>query len=81
MNNIDINEIGLETVDTAKLLGITIDSHLTFKKHVTQAVSKARKRLFTLVLMKRYGLNTAGLTRLYASAIRSVYMQPPPGTQ
>ena len=72
VNNIDINETALETVDTAKLLGVTIDSHLTFKQHVTQAVSKARKRLFNLVLMKRYGLNTAGLTRLYATAIRSV---------
>ena len=43
----------LETVDSVKILGVTISSNLKWNKHVNESFKKANKRLYFLVLLKR----------------------------
>ena len=72
--NITVDTLELETVESAKLLGVSIDSHLTFKPHVINA----RKRRYTLILLKRSGLNKVGLLRMYTATTRPVIAHAAP---
>ena len=77
-NSITVDELKLETVENAKLLGIFINSHPTFKPHVTEGIRKVRKRLYKLIILKRNGLNKAFLLHLYTATMRPVvaYVAP-----
>ena len=48
------NEI--DNVQYAKLLGVTISSHLTWNKHVENIAAKAGKRVHMLYQLKRAGI-------------------------
>ena len=43
----------LETVDSAKILGVTISSNLKWHNHVNESIKIANKRLYFLVLLNR----------------------------
>ena len=43
----------LERVTSAKLVGLTISSNLTWNEHISDVIKKASKRLYFLVLLKR----------------------------
>ena len=50
----------VETVECAKLLGVTLSNDLTWNMHVDCIVKKAAKRVYML-----YQLNRAGISQLY----------------
>ena len=43
----------LETVESARILGVTISCNLKWNNHVNDVIKRANKRLYFLVLLKR----------------------------
>jgi len=62
----------MDTVTTAKFLGVTIDCYLTFQSHVTERITKARKLAYVLVRLKRVGIPTEDLIEIYRARILSL---------
>ena len=54
-------------VDTAKLLGVLVDSHLTFAPDIAKVISKARQKLYGILKLRQYGVDTAGV---YTAIVR-----------
>ena len=71
-DKIFVKDTPFETVESIKVLGVTVDKNLTFKEHIDKSVSKANSRIHGLTVFKRAGLNQGGLLRLYISNMRSV---------
>ena len=71
-NEITYNSTDIETVTTAKLLGITIDQHLTFNDHVTERTGKATRLVYTLIKLKRAGIQQSDIIRVYTARIRPI---------
>ena len=59
-------------VDNYKLLGVYISSDLSWNVHVDFIVKKATKRLCSLRVLRKAGVQQADLVRIYCSLIRSV---------
>ncbi|KAI8512996.1 hypothetical protein Bbelb_096350 [Branchiostoma belcheri] len=57
---------------TAKGLGFTFDSKLSFQDHVKSTVSKASSRLHYLRLLTKQGMSVVDLVQVYLSLIRPV---------
>ena len=66
----DIESIPL--VENMKVLGIIIDSRLTFLPHVSKTTSRASANLFLLLKLKRLGYRANDLPLLYQSLVLSV---------
>ena len=62
----------IDTVTTAKFLGVTIDYHLTFQSHVTERITKAHKLAYILVKLKRVRIPTEDLIEIYRARILSL---------
>ena len=62
----------LEIVASAKLLGVTISSDLSWNKHRNKIIKKASKRLYFLVQLKRAKVPCEDLGLFYTTCIRSV---------
>ena len=62
----------LEMVQTTKLLGVYLTSDLKWTKHVTHICSKASKRLYALGLLKRNGVRSRDLQKVYCSFVRPI---------
>ena len=58
----------LEVVDNYKYLGITLDSHLTYKAHIKNVISKVTHKLSVLTKLRKY-LDTRTSLILYKSMI------------
>ena len=69
---VKINNINLDRVHTSKLLGIIISDDLKWASHIKYIVAKASKRLYYLRELKRAGIQTSELNRVYTSMIRPV---------
>ena len=69
---IKIDGIGVEQVDHAKLLGVTISHDLSWNKHVENIVKKAGKRLYMLYQLKPAGISQSDLQTVYLSVVRPV---------
>lgn len=67
-----INDVEIEQVSEAKILGVVIRSDLKWNSHVSMIIKKANKRLHLLRLCKKAGLKTTELILIYTSIIRSV---------
>lgn len=61
----------LTKVETAKLLGVVLDSDLKFHSFVKKKVSSANKALWGLRRIKSYSVNQKHLTSAYISYVRS----------
>ena len=59
----------LEVVQTTKLLGVYLTFDLKWTKHVTHICSKASKRLYPLRLLKRNGIQSPDLQKVYCSFV------------
>ena len=70
--NIVIDNLQIERVQHAKVLGVTISSDLTWNQHVDNIVSKAARRVYMLYQLKRAGVKTHDLLNIYLSVIRPV---------
>ena len=62
----------LERVTSAKLLGLTISSNLTWNEHISDVIKKASKRLYFLVQLKRSRVPRHDMSTFYTACIRSV---------
>ena len=68
----------LSPVDHTKLLGVVIDSKLSFNQHIEFLVSKSNSRLFLMRKLKTLGLNATGLKTFYETNIRSLLVYGSP---
>ena len=57
---------------TAKLLGVTLSSDLTWDAHIEDVHCKASQRLYFLRLLQRAGVDNTSIVRIYTSLIRSL---------
>jgi hypothetical protein len=62
----------VDLVDEWKFLGITIDKFLNFNAHITDITSRAKKRFYVLLQLKRMGISKEKLCLFYTSNIRSI---------
>ena len=67
-----INEVQIEVVKTFKLLGVIINSTLTWQDHVDYISSKVGKRLYFIRMLKRAGVSPTDIVAVYVSLVRSV---------
>ena len=70
--NLIMNNESIEQVHEAKLLGVWINDKLNWDTHVNDIYSKAVKRLYLLVQLRRAGLCKKDLCKYYTTCIRSV---------
>ena len=61
-----------ERVTSAKLLGLTILSNLTWNEHISDIIKKASERLYFLVQLKRSRVPRRDMSTFYTACIRSV---------
>ena len=61
----------IESVEHARLLGISICSNLSWTRHVDDVVKKCYRRIFALVQLRRAGCSKYLLWRVYFAMIRS----------
>jgi len=62
----------LEVVDSAKILGVTITSNLTWNLHIAEVIKKSSKRLYFLLQLKHAHVPKNHLVTFYMSCVRSV---------
>ena len=64
----------VETVEYAKLLGVTLSNDLSWNRHVDcrPIVKKAAKRVYMLYRLKRAGISRLDLVTVYISVVRPV---------
>ena len=73
--NLDVNpsdDTFISPSKSAKLLGVTVDSQLSFSDHIDSVVSKCNSRLYLMKQLKTMGMNTAGLITFYAANVKPV---------
>ena len=57
---------------SAKFLGVTVDSTLTFSQHVSQLLSKCNSQIFLMKQLKQMGMNSTGLLTFYKANLKPV---------
>ena len=67
-----IGEQIIETVQSHKVLGLTIQSNLKWNDHINSIVTKASKRLYIIRILRRNGVPVEDLIEIYFTLIRSV---------
>ena len=67
---ITINNVPVDIVKHAKLLGVTISSDLKWNLHIDNICKKASKKLYALRLLRRNGIPTSTLLSVYCTCIR-----------
>ena len=67
-----LNSEYIDQVSEFKLLGVTVDEHMSFSSHVENIFSKARSILYALLTLKRHVVDEASLTKFYLANIRSI---------
>ena len=67
-----LNSEFIDQVSEFKLLGVTVDEHMSFSSHVENIFSKARSILYALLTLKRHVVDEASLTKFYLANIRSI---------
>ena len=66
---VDGNPIAQTT--SAKLLGVTVNSNLTWNDHIEELVKKSSRKLYFLVQLKRAQITAKDLVAYYCACIRS----------
>ena len=69
---VTVNGTPIECVTVFKLLGIMINSNLSWHNHVDYICSKASTRIYFLILLKRAGISPIDIVQVYCSIVRSV---------
>ena len=72
LNPLIVNGKEVDTVDNAKLLGVTISSNVTWNTHIEEVIKKANKRLYFLVQLKKAKVPPEELVLFYTTCVRSV---------
>ena len=63
---------GIERLSTYKIIRIFIDIDLTLNSHVDYIYKKACKKLYSLRILRRAGVDQDSILKVYTSSIRSV---------
>ncbi|XP_022790274.1 uncharacterized protein LOC111329769 [Stylophora pistillata] len=69
---VTFNGKDLSVVSPVKILGVTLSKHLTWNDHISEAIKKANKRLYFLVLLRRAGVDPRDIINFYCSVIKPV---------
>ena len=69
---VELDGLAFESVNSAKVLGVTIRDDFKWNDHIFNVTSKAAKRLYLLSQLKRAGICASDLVSFYCSTIRSV---------
>ena len=67
-----INDHEISVVSKSKLLGVVVSDDLTWKENTSLICNRAKQRLYFLVHLKRAGLTSSDLLKMYCSFIRPV---------
>ena len=67
-----LQSIPVNLVENWKFLGIIVDKHLVFKLHMDYITSKATRRFYGLLQLKRLGVAVDKLCLFYTANIRSI---------
>ena len=70
---VELDGLAFESVNSAKVLGVTIRYDFKWNDHIFNVTSKAAKRLYLLSQLKRAGICESDLVLFYCSTIRSVF--------
>jgi hypothetical protein len=70
--SLSMNGQPLESCQTAKILGVTVDKRLLFTDHINNTCDSIAGKLYAMRELKRVGLSTSGLLLYYTANIRSV---------
>ena len=62
----------LETVESAKILGVTISCNLKWNNHINDVIKRADKRLYFLVLLKRARIPADDIINFYCTTMRPI---------
>ena len=71
-SSVELDGPPFETVNSAKVLGVTIRDDFKWNDHISNVTSKAAKRLYLLGQLKRDGICASYPVLFYCSTIRSV---------
>ena len=66
---VELDGLAFETVNSAKVLGVTIRDDFKWNDHISNVTSKAAKRLYLLSQLKRAGICASDLVLFYCSTI------------
>ena len=72
---ININGAVVEWVESFKFIGFHITNQLSWSKHTKSVVKRARKHIFPLRRLKRFGMGPQILKRFYSGTIESLVWQ------
>ena len=59
----------IENTASTKLLGVTLDGHLSFTEHIKEKVKSANKKIHGLLVLKQTGINPDSLVMMYRMQI------------
>ena len=65
-----IDNVPLQVVSTAKILGVHVSADLKWSNHVGEVLKKANARLYLLKLLKHFNLPTDDLVTIYSGFVR-----------
>ena len=65
LSSLLIDEQIIETVQSHKVLGLTIQSNLKWNEHIDSIVTKASKRLYIIRILRRNGVPGEDLIDIY----------------
>ena len=67
-----IDKTVVEQVTSFKLLGCTVNNQLSWQDHVDYIYAKASRGLYFLCLLRRAGVKSHDIVRVFTSAVRSI---------
>ena len=63
---------GIERLSTYKIIGVFINIDLKLNSHVDRIYKKACKKLYSLRILRRAGVDQDSMLKVYTSSVRSV---------
>ena len=72
LGRLEVQQVPVTSVLTAKLLGVTLSADLKWNYHVESIVKKASKRIYFLTVLKRFGAAHEHLIHVYKTLIRPI---------
>ena len=60
----------LTVVQNAKILGLTISNNLTWNTRIGEIITKANKRMYFLVLLRKAGVPSSDIVNFYCTCVR-----------
>ena len=69
---IQIGNYVIEQVKTYKILGVIMSSDLKWNCHVDHIIKKASKKLYSLRLLRRAGVENDNILKVYLTTVRPI---------